>query len=194
MVQPTTAIKMVAIGASTGGPPVLQTLLSSLPKQFSVPVLIVQHIAAGFLPGLVEWLSQVTYFPIRIPAHGDLLLPGHAYLAPDGFHLGVERGPRAVLSQAPPENNLRPAVSHLFRSVAETLGNQAVGVLLTGMGKDGAAELKMLRDKGAITIAQDKESSAVHGMPGEAIQLGAATHVLSPERIVEALVKLVPKV
>jgi two-component system, chemotaxis family, protein-glutamate methylesterase/glutaminase len=194
MVQPTTAIKMVAIGASTGGPPVLQTLLSCLPKQFSVPVLIVQHIAAGFLPGLVEWLSQVTHFPIRIPAHGDLLLPGHAYLAPDGFHLGVERGPRAVLSQAPPENNLRPAVSHLFRSVAGTLGNQAVGVLLTGMGKDGAAELKMLRDKGAITIAQDKESSAVHGMPGEAIQLGAATHVLSPERIVEALVKLVPKV
>jgi two-component system, chemotaxis family, protein-glutamate methylesterase/glutaminase len=192
--QPTTAIKMVAIGASTGGPPVLQTLLSCLPKQFSVPVLIVQHIAAGFLPGLVEWLSQVTHFPIRIPAHGDLLLPGRAYLAPDGFHLGVERGPRAVLSQAPPENNLRPAVSHLFRSVSETLGNQAVGVLLTGMGKDGAAELKMLRDKGAITIAQDKESSAVHGMPGEAIQLGAATHVLSPERIVEALVKLVPKV
>jgi two-component system chemotaxis response regulator CheB len=194
MMQPTTAIKMVAIGASTGGPPVLQTLLSSLPKQFSVPVLIVQHIAAGFLPGLVEWLSQVTHFPVRIPAHGDLLLPGHAYLAPDGFHLGVERGPRAVLNQAPPENNLRPAVSHLFRSVAETLGNQAVGVLLTCMGKDGAAELKMLRDKGAITIAQDKESSAVHGMPGEAIQLGAVTHVLSPERIVEALVKLVPKV
>ena len=194
MVQPTTAIKMVAIGASTGGPPVLQTLLSNLPKHFSVPVLIVQHIAAGFLPGLVEWLSQVTHFPIRIPAHGDLLLPGHAYLAPDDFHLGVERGPRAVLSQASPENNLRPAVSHLFRSVAETLGNQAVGVLLTGMGKDGAAELKMLRDKGAITIAQDKESSAVHGMPGEAVQLGAATLVLSPERIVEALVKLVPKV
>ena len=192
MTQPTTAIKLVAIGASTGGPPVLQTLLSSLPRDFSVPVLIVQHIAVGFLPGLVEWLSQVTRFPVRIPAHGDLLLPGHAYLAPDNFHLAIERGPRAVLSQSPPENNLRPAVSYLFRSVAEILGNQAVGVLLTGMGKDGAAELKILRDKGAITIAQDKESSAVHGMPGEAIQLGAAMHILPPERIVEALVKLVP--
>ena len=192
--QPTTAIKLVAIGASTGGPPVLQTLLSSLPKQFSVPVLIVQHIAVGFLPGLVEWLSQVTHFPVRIPADGDLLLPGHAYLAPDGFHLGIGRGPRAILSQAPPENNLRPAVSHLFRSIAETFGNQSIGVLLTGMGKDGAAELKMLREKGAITIAQDKESSAVHGMPGEAIQLGAAIHVLPPERIAEALIKLVPKV
>jgi two-component system, chemotaxis family, protein-glutamate methylesterase/glutaminase len=194
MSHPTTAIKVVAIGASTGGPPVLQILLSSLPKHFSVPVLIVQHIAVGFLPGLVEWLSQVTHFPVRIPAHGDLLLPGHAYLAPDGFHFGIERGPCAILSQTPPENNLRPAVSHLFRSVAETLGNQAIGVLLTGMGKDGAAELKVLREKGAITIAQDKESSAVHGMPGEAIHLGAAVHVLSPERIVEALVKLVPKV
>lgn len=194
MSKPTTAIKVVAIGASTGGPPVLQTLLSSLPKQFSVPVLIVQHIAVGFLPGLVEWLSQVTHFPVRIAAHGDLLLPGHAYLAPDNFHLGIERGPRTILSQTLPENNLRPAVSYLFRSVAETLGNQAIGVLLTGMGKDGAAELKVLREKGAITIAQDKESSAVHGMPGEAIQLGAAAHVLPPERIVEALVKLVPKV
>lgn len=192
LAHPTTAVKLVAVGASTGGPPVLQTLLSGLPKNFPVPVLIVQHIAMGFLPGLVEWLSQVTRFPVRIPAHGDLLLPGHAYLAPDGVHLGITRGPRAALGDTPAENNLRPAVSHLFRSVAETLGNQAIGVLLTGMGKDGAAELKVLRDTGAITIAQDKESSAVHGMPGEAIQLGAATHVLSPERIVEALVKLVP--
>jgi len=191
--QPSTTIKLVAIGASTGGPPVLQTLLSSLPKTFPVPVLIVQHIAVGFLPGLVEWLSQATGFAVRIPAPGELLLPGHAYLAPDGCHLAVERGPRAVLSQSPPESNLRPAVSHLFRSVAETLGNQAVGVLLTGMGKDGAAELKVLRERGAITIAQDKESSAVHGMPGEAIQLGAAMHILPPERIVEALVKLVSK-
>ena len=194
MTQLSSSIKLVAIGASTGGPPVLQTLLASLPKQFSVPVLIVQHIAVGFLPGLVEWLSQVTHFPVRIPEHRDLLFPGHAYLAPDGFHLGISHGPRAALSEAPPENNLRPAVSHLFRSVADTLGNQAIGVLLTGMGKDGAAELKVLRDKGAITIAQDKESSAVHGMPGEAIHLGAAMHVLPPERIVEALVKLVPKV
>lgn len=191
--QPDSTIKLVAIGASTGGPPVLQTLLANLPRHFAVPILIVQHIAVGFLPGLVEWLSQVTHFPVRIPEHGDLLLPGHAYLAPDGFHLGITRGPRAALSQTPPENNLRPAVSHLFRSVAETLGNQAIGVLLTGMGKDGAAELKVLHDKGAITIAQDKESSAVHGMPGEAIQLGAALHVLPPERIVEALVNLVPK-
>ena len=144
------------------------------------------------MPGLVEWLSQATQFPVRIPAHGDLLLPGHAYLAPDGFHLGVDRGPRAVLSPTPPENNLRPAVSYLFRSAAEALGNQVIGILLTGMGRDGAAELKLLRDKGAVTIAQDKESSAVHGMPGEAIHLGAAMHVLPPERISEALVKLIP--
>ncbi|MGE0823889.1 MAG: chemotaxis-specific protein-glutamate methyltransferase CheB [Candidatus Binatia bacterium] len=191
--KPGADIKLVAIGASTGGPPVLQTILTHLPKNFSVPVLIVQHIAIGFLAGLVEWLGQATQFPIRIPAHRDLLLPGHAYLAPDGFHLGVDQGLHAVLSDGPPENNLRPAVSHLFRSVAETLSSQATGVLLTGMGKDGAAELKLLRDKGAITIAQDKESSIVHGMPGEAINLGAATYVLPPDKIVEALTKLVSK-
>lgn len=191
--RPNVDIKLVAIGASTGGPPVLQTILSRLPKDFSVPILIVQHIATGFLPGLAEWLGQASRFPIRVPAHGDFLLPGHAYLAPDGLHLGVTQSNRAILSQVQPENNLRPAVSYLFRSVADQLGKQAVGVLLTGMGRDGAAELRLLRDRGAVTIAQDKESSVVHGMPGEAIQLNAATHVLSPERIAEILIKLVKR-
>ena len=188
--RPETEVKLVAIGASTGGPPVLQSILSRLPKAFSVPIVIVQHIAAGFLPGLVEWLGKATQFPVRVANHGDLLLPGHAYLAPDNYHLGIEKGPRAQVADVAPENNLRPAVSFLFRSVAETLGRQAVGVLLTGMGRDGAMELKQLREKGAITIAQDKESSVVHGMPGEAIQLNAAMHVLSPERIAEALLTL----
>ena len=118
------------------------------------------------------------------------MLPGHVYLAPEGRHLGVERGPRAAVITAPPENNLCPAVSFLFRSAANVLGNQAVGILLTGMGRDGATELKLMRDKGAITIAQDKESSAVHGMPGEAIQLDGATHILPPDRIVGLLEQL----
>ena len=192
--QPETDIQLVAIGTSTGGPPLLHTMLANLPKNFPVPIVIVQHIAVGFLAGLVEWLTKSTQFPVRIPAHGDLLLPGHAYLAPEGYHLGVERGPRAIIVDAPPENNLRPAVSYLFRSAANALGSQTIGVLLTGMGKDGAAELKLLRDKGSITIAQDKESSVVHGMPGEAIRLGAAMHILPPERIVEALQQLCMRV
>lgn len=187
------SIKLVAIGASTGGPQVLQTILSNLPKDFSVPVLIVQHIATGFLTGLTDWLGKTTSLPIHIATHGERILPGQVYLAPDGFHMGVERGGRIALSKDKPENSLRPAVSYLFRSVASVFGKSAIGVLLTGMGTDGAEELKLMKEKSAVTIAQDKESSVVHGMPGEAIKLDAVTYVLSPDKIVTTLGRLVNK-
>jgi two-component system chemotaxis response regulator CheB len=183
--------RLIGIGASTGGPPVLQTILASLPKDFPVPILIVQHIARGFLPGLVEWLNQTTGWQVHVAAHGTCPLPGHAYLAPDDFHMGVTASGRIILSQEEPENGLRPAVSYLFRSLVEACGPNAVGVLLTGMGKDGAPELKLMKDGGATTIAQDRESSVVHGMPGEAINLGGATHVLSAEKIAAMLSTLV---
>lgn len=183
-------IKVVAIGTSTGGPPVLQTILAGLPKDFPFPVLIVQHIAAGFLPGLVDWLNQTTGLPVRIAAHGEPLRPGHAYLAPDGYHLGLGGSGQVALSKQEPENGLRPAVSYLFRSVAAVCGANAVGVLLTGMGRDGADELKTLQDLGAVTIAQDAASSVVHGMPGEAIKLGAATYILPPDKIPAMLAAL----
>jgi two-component system chemotaxis response regulator CheB len=184
-------IEIVAIGASTGGPPVIETILSNLPEQFLSPILIVQHISDGFLDGMVEWLSNNTHFPVHIPGNGDQVLPGHAYYAPCGFHMGVTRKGRIILSKDPPEKSLRPAVSYLFRSVAEAFGRKAVGVLLTGMGADGAFELKMMKDKGAITIAQDRTSSVVHGMPGEAIKLGGVEYVLSPQDIATLLVRLV---
>ena len=183
-------IQAIAIGASTGGPPVLQQILSGLPHDLSVPVLMVQHIAAGFTRGFVEWLSGATRFPVHIALHGEYPLPGHGYIAPDGFHLGIGNGPHIVLSDHAPENGLRPSVAYLFRSVAQTLGPRAAGVLLTGMGCDGAAELKMMKEKGAITIAQDKESCVVNGMPGEAVNLNAATHILSPPEIAEFLAGL----
>ena len=107
--------------------------------------------------------------------------------------MGLEKGPNITLSDNAPENRLRPSVSYLFRSAAHVLGPAAVGVLLTGMGRDGAEELKAMKDQGAITIAQDEESSVVHGMPGEAIKLGAATYVLSPEGITALLAELVKK-
>jgi two-component system chemotaxis response regulator CheB len=178
----------VGIGASTGGPPVLQAILSALPRDFPAPILIVQHIARGFLPGMVEWLGQTTGQHVHIAAHGAVPLPGHAYIAPDDFQLGVSSGGRLTLARDEPENGLRPSVSWLFRSLADNQGSGAVGVLLTGMGKDGAAELKRMRDRGSMTIAQDRESSVVHGMPGEAIALDAATQVLSPDRIAAALI------
>ncbi len=186
-------IQVVAVGASTGGPVALQTILSELPKDFPVPVLIVQHMAPGFVQGFAEWLAQSSGFPVHVAAHGDPLLPGHAYVAPDGVQMGVRKGPRIVLSQGAIENGLRPSVSYLFRSVAAVFGRNAVGVLLTGMGRDGAEELKLMKDQSAVTIAQDQESAVVHGMPGEAIKLDAATYVLPPERIATALVSLANK-
>ena len=184
-------IKIVAIGASTGGPLALQTILMGLSKDFPVPVVIVQHIAPGFIQGLVDWLEQTCSFFIHLATHDEPMLSGHVYVAPDGFQMKVARTGRICLAKEQPENGLRPSVSCLFRSVADAYGPSAIGVLLTGMGKDGAAELKLMKEKGAITIAQDEESSVVHGMPGEAIQLEAATYVLPPDRVADALTSLV---
>lgn len=184
-------VRLVGIGASTGGPQVLQTILASLPKEFPVPVIVVQHISPGFMPGLVEWLNQTTGRQVHVAAHGLVPVSGHVYLAPDDFHLEMHPAGRMMLSRDPPENGLRPAVSRLFQSLANGFGPAAIGVLLTGMGKDGAAELKLMRDRGAETIAQDLGTSVVHGMPGEAIAMGGASRVLPADRIADALVSLV---
>jgi two-component system chemotaxis response regulator CheB len=186
-------VEVIGIGASTGGPPVLQTILAGLPKDFPVPILVVQHIASGFLPGLAEWLSQTTGLQIHIAAYGIQPLPGHVYLAADDFHMGVGAGIRLVLSKEEPDNGLRPSVGYLFRSLAEVCGRNAVGVLLTGMGRDGAEQLKLMKERGAFTIAQDRETSIVHGMPGEAIALNAATCVLPADKIARALIAIVKK-
>jgi len=188
MITPVTPdLKVVAIGASTGGPPAIETILSGLPKDFPVPLLIVQHIAAGFVQGFADWLANSTGLPVKIAAQGEQLLPGRAYIAPDDLQMGVENGGRIILSSSGPENGLRPSVSWMFRSVGEVFGKNAIGVLLTGMGKDGAQELKRMKEKGAVTIVQDKESSIVYGMPGEAVAIDAAAYVLSPVRIAEFL-------
>lgn len=181
------AVKVVAIGASTGGPSTIQTILAGLPKNATAPLLIVQHIAAGFLGGMAAWLEKSSGMPVRMAAHGEQAIPGQVYLAPDGVHMGIDPVGRIALVKGPPENGLCPSVSHLFRSVAGAYGAGAVGVLLTGMGCDGAAELKLMKEKGAVTIVQDAETSVVHGMPGAAIQLGAATHVLPPPAIAAML-------
>jgi len=182
-------LKLIAIGASTGGPIVLQVILSALASGLNVPVLIVQHIATGFVQVLAD-LFQSSGLPIHVAVEGETTLPGHVYIAPEDSHMGIDRQGRIRLSKAVPEHGLRPSVSYLFRSVAEAYGKDAVGVLLTGMGKDGAGELKLMRNSGALTIAQDAPSSVVHGMPGEAIRLDAADHVLPPEGIAILLNRL----
>lgn len=186
-------IRLIAIGASTGGPVVLQTILTRVAKPLPVPVVVVQHISSGFIQGLADWLNVVTGLQVKVAGDGERLLPGTVYLAPDDCQMKVQAGGRLACVQAGAENGLRPSVSYLFRSVAATYRDSAVGILLTGMGRDGAAELKLMRDSGAITIAQDKESSVVFGMPGEAVKCGAAVHVLPPESIGDALSSLLAR-
>jgi len=180
-------IRVVAIGASTGGPQALKQILSRLPKSFKLPVLIVQHIAPGFTEGFVNWMNTASALPVQVAVDGDQLRPGHVCVAPDFYHMKIGRNGKISLSTDEADNGIRPSVASLFRSVAEVFGSDAVGVLLTGMGRDGATELKLMRNKGAVTIAQDKESSMVFGMPGEAIKIGAARYSLAPDKIAEML-------
>ena len=186
-----TGVEIVGIGASTGGPPALQTILADLPKDFPLPIVVVQHIARGFLSAMAEWLNATTPLHVQIASHGIVPEPGHVYLAPDDIHMGIGASTTITLTREQPENGLRPAVSFLFRSLAQTYGASAIAVMLTGMGRDGAEEMKLMRDKGSMTIAQDRESSVVHGMPGEAIAIGGATHVMPADKIANALVTAV---
>jgi two-component system chemotaxis response regulator CheB len=183
-------VRIVALGASTGGPPVLHTILRQLPQGFPLPLVIVQHMAAGFIQGFVDWLGRSSSLPVRLATHGEPVLPGHVYVAPDGRQMQVARGGRIALTADQPRNGLCPSVACLFRSVADVYGGDSLAGLLSGMGRDGAEELKLLRDKGAITFAQDRDSSVVHGMPGEAIRLEAAQLLLAPEKIAELLLSL----
>jgi two-component system, chemotaxis family, protein-glutamate methylesterase/glutaminase len=190
--DPAARIKVVAIGASTGGPPLLRQILAALAPDFDAAVLVVQHMADGFTENFVHWLNQHSRLPVLLAENGMAIEPGRVYLAPNGSHLETGPGDRIVLSGAPAENGVRPSVSTLFRSVAQRYGRQATGVLLSGMGSDGALGLKTMKDQGGITIAQNKESSVVFGMPFEAIRLEAALYILPPEGIIELLTTLVP--
>jgi two-component system, chemotaxis family, protein-glutamate methylesterase/glutaminase len=187
---PSATMKVVAIGASTGGPPVIEKILARLPGDFPAPVLIVQHMAKGFIHGFAEWLGQTSSLPVHVPVHGSMTRPGHVYIAPEDAHMGMDAVGRISCICDAPENGLRPSVSHLFRSAAEVFGPHAVGVLLTGMGKDGSAELRLMKDAGAITIAQNEESSVVYGMPGEAVRLDAAHYVIAADRIAQVLTSI----
>lgn len=179
--------KLIAIGASTGGPIAIKTILSGLPKNFPIPILIVQHIAQGFTEGFVEWLNQSTGFSVEIAKAGTYPKPQHAYVAPYGLQMQLGNDGSIVLQDDRSINGHCPSVARLFSSVAKVLGPAAVGVLLTGMGKDGAEELKVLKDKGALTIVQNKETSVIYGMPGEAVHLNAENLVLGPEAIASVL-------
>lgn len=176
--------RLVLVGASTGGPAVLREILAELRSGFPLPIVIVQHMAPGFGPGFAGWLGSASKFDVQLAHHGELLVGGRAYIVPDGVQPRITRELRIELSGARvAEHGMCPSVSHLFRCVHPELCPSVVAVLLTGMGKDGATELRALKEKGALTIVQDRASSAVYGMPGEAVRQDAAKFVLAPAEI-----------
>jgi two-component system chemotaxis response regulator CheB len=177
--------RVVAIAASTGGPSVLATVLAGL-GGLSAPVLVVQHMHPDFIAGLTEWMLRVSALPVELARDGAVARPGHVYIAPGGVHLRVTRDLHLELDPAP-ETIHRPSADELFVSVAEHAGTGATGVLLTGMGEDGAKGLLAIAQSGGRTLAQDEASCAVFGMPGAARRLGAVTEMLAPAGLARAI-------
>lgn len=174
---------LLAIGASAGGPAAVLTLLRGLPREFPAAIVVVQHVDAQFAAGMAQWLGQQCALPVRIACEGESPAAGTVLLAGTNDHLALSAQQRLLYTPEPRDYVYRPSVDVFFHSVVHHWPGQAVGVLLTGMGRDGAAGLKALRDSGCHTIAQDQASSAVYGMPKAAAALGAAVEVLPLERI-----------
>ncbi len=183
--------RLVAIGASTGGPQALLTVLGCLPADLAQPVLVVQHMAEGFIPGLVSWLDDLVPLSVVVGGSGRRLEPGTVTVAPSGGNLLVQDDRLRTLATPPDAGQFHvPGIDAAFRSVASVLGASAVGVLLTGMGRDGALGLKEMRDRGAPTLGQDEASCAVYGMPAAALAAGAVERQLPLEQIGPALLAL----
>jgi two-component system response regulator WspF len=179
---------LIAIGASAGGPAALVTLLSELPAVFPGAIAIVQHVDEAFAAGMTEWLGRHTSMPVRLAVEGDRPMPGTILLAGTSDHLVLKRPNQLGYTPEPRHLVYRPSVDIFLQSVAHLWAGDAVGVLLTGMGRDGALGLKALRDGGHHTIAQDEASSAVYGMPKAAVSIGAAVEILPLGRIATRLI------
>lgn len=184
-------VQIIGIAASTGGPATLAAVLRPLPANFAVPILVVQHITRGFVTGLAEWLDNEAALQVRLAGHGDEPQPGTVLIAPDDYHLQVNAQGLLELCKLPPYKGLRPSANNLFHSLARAYGPRAVGVVLTGMGDDGAEGLRALHLAGGLTIAQDERSCVVYGMPREAVAHQAVARVLTPDQIAVALVQAI---
>jgi two-component system chemotaxis response regulator CheB len=184
---PTSNLALIGIAASTGGPAALVAVLGPLPADFPLPILVVQHITQGFASGLAEWLGTQMALRVRLATLGDRPEPGTALLAPDDYHLQINKRGIVELTKAPPYKGLRPSANYLFQSLAQSFGPRALGVILTGMGDDGAEGLDALHRAGGWVIAQDEPSCVVYGMPREAVLRGAVDQALSSEQIAVAL-------
>lgn len=183
----------IAIGASSGGPQALAVILGELPADFPVPVIIIQHVDKKFVGELAKWLSTLTPLPVKLAKYGEKPQAGNIYLGNTNDHLIINKKCVFEYVREPVEMPYRPSVDVFFNSLAENVGSDVVGVILTGMGSDGAKGLLKLKSIGATTISQDRESSAVYGMPKAAIDLSASTEILPLSRIADRLVGLVEK-
>ena len=184
-------VSLIAIAASTGGPTALQRLFSALPADFPVPIVLVQHIARGFLPGFVSWLAGECALRVKPAEASEFLDAGTIYVAPDDHHLGVTAGRRTTLISSPPVNGFCPSGSVLFESAANAYGSSVAAVILTGMGSDGVSGLRQVRARGGYVIAQDEATSLIYGMPGEAVNAGVVDISLPLNLIAAHLKQLV---
>lgn len=187
LLSPVKTPEVIAIASSTGGPSALLKLLKTLPAGFPVPVVIVQHICEGFGQGFVEWLNKECGMNVKTADRGEELQPGTIYVAPDGFHLFIDSGKIVRLSKSMPVNGLRPNATLMMESVAKVFGAASIGIVLTGMGRDGADGAKAIKEAGGFTMAQNAESCVVFGMPKETIELGVVDKILPPEKMTAEL-------
>jgi two-component system chemotaxis response regulator CheB len=182
---------IIGVGASTGGPPALAKFLGALPANFPVPILVVQHMGAAFMEGFASWLNAQTDLDVALARPGILPEPGHVYVAPGDKHLALSPGATLRLSADPPLGNQRPSANVLFQSLAGVAGAKALGILMTGMGEDGARGLAELRQAGGYTITEDESTCVVYGMPAAAVKLGASRARLPLDAIAPHLLQIV---
>ncbi len=190
-VAPGAPVRLVAVAASTGGPAALQHILAALPGNFAVPILVVQHIATGFVGGLADWLSASCNLRVKVAEDGEPLRARTVYLAPEDRQLGVRDDGRILVADAPPVKGFRPSATFLFESAARAYGAALAAVMLTGMGNDGVEGLKAVKAAGGMVLAQDEASSVVYGMPREAVEAGVVDAVLSIGEVGARLTNLV---
>lgn len=186
-------LELIAIGISTGGPNALREVFAKIDADLPQPVVVVQHMPPGFTEEFAKSLDRICPLDVKEAADGDLLKPGRVLIAPGDRHVEVERRPLGSvvrLSEAPPVNGHRPSADVLFASAAKAYGNRAMGVIMTGMGRDGARELGSIFREGGVTLGQDEASSVVYGMPKAAFELGHVTEQVSLSEMAAAISRL----
>lgn len=184
------SVGVVAVAASTGGPQILHRMLADLPADFPAPIAIVQHINAAFAESLSGWLANSSRLKVRLAQDGELLMPGHVLIAPPGTHMVIPFRGRVALKPGVERDGHMPSATVLLESAAKAYGRRALGLILTGMGEDGAAGMLAIKQAGGVTVAQNEESCVVFGMPGAAVERNAVDHLVPGDDVASALMRL----